>query len=76
MSKFAKQLALEEAFKLDVASSTVTYLGNAPPGSATSAAVWKIKRMTQAASGDIDIEWADLGRNTQIWDNRASLTYT
>lgn len=53
--------------------ATYTYIGNAVPGSADAAAVWQIKRLTNA---DNTIIWADgdaLADN--IWDNRASLTY-
>lgn len=62
--------------KIDVANSTVTYLGRAFTGSATSSAVWKIQRIS--VSGTITtIENAD--GNVQfdnIWDNRASLSYS
>jgi len=76
LSKFVKQLGLEETLKLDVVSATITYIGTAPPGTLTSVGIWKIKRLTTAADGDIGIEWADFGRNTQIWDNRAGLSYS
>ena len=76
MAKFTKTLGLEEALKLVVVSSTVTYIGLALPGSAISAAVWKVKRLTSTSSGDLDIEWADSGRYTQVWADRVSLLYT
>lgn len=61
---------------VDVASSTVTYLGSAAAGSATSAAVWKIKKVL-VASTITTISFAS-GSTAfdQIWDNRASLSYS
>ena len=76
MSKFSKTLSLDEGLRLDVVSSTVTYVGTAIIGSGTGAAVWKIKRLTSTAEGDLTIEYADEGKYTQIWDNRAALSYS
>lgn len=54
--------------------ATYTYIGEAETGTATSAAEWRIKRLTNA---DNTIVWAD-GNSSfdNIWDNRASLTYS
>lgn len=60
--------------KVDTASSTVTYVGKAAPGSATSSAVWQIKKID--TSSGVDIKWAASGLFTQVWDNRAGLTYS
>lgn len=61
---------------VDVASATVTYQGWASPGTATSAASWRIRKIT--VSGNItSILYADgdtLYNN--IWDNRAALSYS
>lgn len=59
----------------DVASGTVTYVGESEPGTATSAAGWRIQRKT--TSGSLTkVEWADgNGRFDNVWDNRASLNY-
>jgi len=55
-------------------TGTLTYVGNAVTGTATSAAAWKIKEITNASG---DIVWADGdGLYNNVWDNRASLTYT
>ena len=75
MSKFIKILGLDEATRLDVVSSTISYLGKASIASATSNAVWKISRLTSTVGGNITIEYADSGRYTQIWDGRLSLSY-
>ena len=54
------------------------YIGRASPGSATSAAAWQIQKLTCDASGNVtDVEFAG-GTNDfkQIWDNRATLSYS
>lgn len=62
-----------EILKVDDAGA-VTYIGNALPGTATSAASWRIKRITDATG---DIVWADgNGNYDNIWDNRAALSYS
>lgn len=53
---------------------TYLYVGKAIVGSATSGAVWQVQRITQA---DTTIVWADgNGSFDNIWDNRASLSYS
>lgn len=52
---------------------TYTYLGKATPGSATSASVWLIKRVTNA-TGDITHADGSSSYNKE-WDERASYTY-
>ena len=76
MSKFTKVLPLDEKFLLVVASATVTYMGSAAFDSATSAAVWKVIRMTTTSGGNVTLEAADGGAYTQIFDNRAALSYS
>lgn len=58
------------------ASSTVTYVGFAAPGSSTASAVWRIFRITTTSTTLIKV-FADGNRNyDNIWDNRASLSYS
>lgn len=59
----------------DTTTENVTYLGKASIGSATSGALWQIQKIDETA-GTI-ITWAD-GNDSfdNIWDNRASLTYS
>lgn len=61
---------------VDAATATVTYIGDANPGTATSAAEWRIRRLTEVGD-DVTVEWAD-GNDTfdNIWDDRASLSYS
>jgi hypothetical protein len=63
------------ALQLDEASATITYVGEAVIGTATSSATWRIKKLN-STSGLI-ITWAD-GNDSfdNVWDNRASLSYS
>jgi len=66
----------DEMLQLDDAGSGVTYVGTAAPGAASSAATWKIKRMTESGA-DIVIEWANGdAAYDNIWDDRAALSYS
>lgn len=62
-------------------SPNLVYKGEANPGSATSAAAWRIQLITITTDGggndDIAVTWADGNANfDNIWDNRASLSYS
>ena len=62
--------------QIDVAG-VITYVGEALPGSITSAASWRIKKIDETASPDTTITWADGDENfDNIWDNRAGLSYS
>ena len=54
------------------------YQGWAAAGSATTAAVWRIRKFTYDSSSRISkIEWAGgTDGNDSIWANRASLSYS
>lgn len=63
------------ATRVDEASATVTYVGEANPGTATSAASWRIKKI-DTSSGTV-VTWADGDASfDNIYDNRAFLTYS
>lgn len=53
---------------------SVDYVGEASIGTATSAASWRIKRV-DSTTGTV-IQWAGTGVFDQVWDNRASLSYS
>ncbi len=53
---------------------SIDYVGEAAIGTATSAASWRIKKIDSTTG--IVIQWAGTGVFDQVWDNRASLTYT
>lgn len=60
---------------IDEASATVTYIGKSPVNSATSAAVWQIKKV-DSTSNPTSIKFADgVTSFTKIWDDRATFTY-
>ena len=77
MSERSIQEIDDMAVRWDYASSTTRYQGHASPGSLTSQAVWRIKRMTFDSSSRHTItEFADSdGNYNNVWDNRATLTY-
>lgn len=64
------------AIVVDEASATVLYVGKAVIGTGTSAATWQVMQVTTA--GVITtIAWADGDSGfDNIWDNRASLSYS
>lgn len=66
----------DEARVIDEVSTTLLYVGTAAIGSATSSAVWKIQKIS--TSGVVTSFKFANGENTyvNIWDNRASLTYS
>jgi len=53
---------------------SIDYIGEAAIGSATSSAVWRVKKVDSTTG--ISITWAGTGIFNQVWDNYASLTYT
>ena len=61
--------------RLDEASSTITYVGQASPGTATAAASWSIKRL-DSTSGLVVLYAAGTASFNQVWDNRAALAYS
>ncbi len=63
------------ANRVDDTVANTVYIGNAPIGSGSSGAVWQIKRL-DTSSGVITM-WADGDSQfNNIWDNRASLSYS
>jgi len=61
----------------DSVSDLLAYVGKAAPGSASSSASWQIKRLTYTSAGDVTTAVADGNLNyDNVWDNRASLTYS
>jgi hypothetical protein len=59
---------------LDDSADPVLYVGEAQPGVATSAPLWRIKRVDVSA-GAITA-WADSDANfDNVWDDRVSLSY-
>lgn len=68
-------VTVEKSTLVDLVSSSVIYLGEAATGSASSSALWLIKKITISGSS-ISILCANGSANAdQIWDNRGALTY-
>jgi len=67
--------------EVDQITDTLMYIGEADPGSATSAPTWRIRKIQIITDGngydDIVINWADgTGSPVKIWDNRLSYPYS
>lgn len=64
------------ALKLDdTTTANVTYVGKAKIGCAGSAALWQIMKIDETTG--LVITWADGNVNfDNVWDNRASLSYS
>lgn len=66
---------VQSSLRVDEASTTVTYVGDAPLGSDESTATWRIKKL-ETTGTVLKITWADGNSNfDNVWANRASLTY-
>lgn len=73
-STVRKTLQVEAYKKRFATLEGVTYIGLAAPGTAESAAAWQIRRENDT-SGNVD--WADGDTDfDNVWDDRASLTYS
>ena len=65
--------------KIDyVGGANPIYIGFALPGTSTSSAKWRIMKLTYDVNGNVtDVQWAGGSTSfTQIYDNRASLSYS
>lgn len=71
------EVALTIRTDTDGATPETIYRGKALPGTTTGASAWRCERITIAADGDVSILFAD-GNDSydNIWDNRASLSYS
>lgn len=61
------------SLRLDTVGS-IDYVGEASIGTATSASSWRIKKVDSTTG--IVVQWAGSGVFDQVWDNRASLSYS
>lgn len=65
----------EKSIRIDDASTTVTYIGEAAIGMSEASPFWKIKKLTTTGT-ILDIKWADGNEEfDNVWTNRAALTY-
>lgn len=64
------------ASRIDEVSSSVTYVGKAVAGTSNATAAWQIYRLTTSGSSTT-IEYADGDVSfNNVWNNRASLSYS
>lgn len=72
--KYVQDVPLKQI--IDAASATATYIGETLPGTATSSALWRIKKIDET-SNPTTILFADGNdKFDNVWDNRASLSYS
>lgn len=66
------------AKQINFISDNLLYRGEADPGTATSAALWRVRKITiDAADSDVTETWASGTANfDKIWDNHLGFTYT
>jgi hypothetical protein len=59
----------------DTSTPSSTYIGQADPGTASSAATWRIKKIVESGTGT-SVDWADgVATFTKVWDDRLTYTY-
>lgn len=64
------------SIRVDDASTTVTYVGEASLGASESAAMWRIKKL-ETIGTVFKITWADGNQSfDNVWIDRASLSYS
>ena len=69
-------VAYTKAMDFDGGANPV-YIGYAVPGTAKSAAAWRIQKLTYSGSNVTDIQLANGSPDfTAVWNNRAALSYT
>jgi len=63
------------ALRLDQATATIAYVGEASTSASPAAAIWRIKRLDTTAG--LVIQWADGNSHfDNVWDDRATLSYS
>jgi len=56
--------------------AVTAYAGDSVPGTATSVAAWRIKKIEELAGGVTRVTWASSSTGFQhVWDDRATYTY-
>lgn len=68
-------LSVPYSLILEEVSSTITYVGEALPGTATSASTWHIKKLDSTTG--LVITWAGGSSDfDKVWDDRGSYVYS
>lgn len=78
VSRFRTTQDISQAYatKWDKSTTNITYLGQAPIGTATSSPNWRIMKVDQTVTDQGTVTWASSGAFTATWDNRTSETYS
>ena len=74
MSNVVNAITDTQIIRVDDSDSNLTYIGFAGLGSAASAAVWRIQRWNDSAGTLLFAVGSD--SFTNVWDDRASLSYS
>jgi hypothetical protein len=62
---------------IENSGSNPIYIGEATPGTAKSAAGWRIKKLTYSSDVITDVQWANGSAAFDfVWNDRASYTYS
>lgn len=63
--------------QVDAVTDLLLYIGKAPIGTLTNEAKWQVRKLTLTSLGGVLMQWADgNGDFDNVWDNRASLSYS
>lgn len=74
-AKAVFEYSLPVAKKIDTSVANTIYIGSSAIGTLSSAATWQIKKIDTTTGADVT--WADGDSNyDNVWDNRASLSYS
>ena len=72
----AIDMASEFSRRTDFVGDSVLYRGEAAPGAAESAAVWRVRRIEFLPDGDVVEKWAGgVSTFSHVWADRTTLTY-
>jgi hypothetical protein len=76
-ARIEETLMQQYTLLLDEISATVSYVGEALPGSLQGDAVWRIKKLDEGGTPELQVEWADGTSDfDKVWDDRATYTYS
>lgn len=67
----------DEVYDIEVDTSVpnVTYVGQALPGTSSSVASWRVKKITETSTGS-SVDWANGSAEfVHVWDDRLAFTY-
>lgn len=74
--RFKAVQSLPNTLRVDPVDFTTTYIGESKPGTATSTALWRIKKIFVSGTATSITFPNGSDDFSYIWDNRASLSYS